>query len=378
MYGITIYNGKLFEFKATDDFIISNKHKAKFIIPDMELDSNPKTYSINRNFFERVKACISKHNQIPIYFLGDILNDPNGKAKDGKDICGEFLNWFSTLNNTHVIRGNGEMDLIDDGILDASPTKIDIENYKLTFGHGKYTHVIYLKKLQNETEEEMRLRIQNTLEKIYRESIVYEYLTDEKIILSHAPLLDYEDYYFDVVGNKIIKRDRGDFKTHFTSIKNREKDYNDLRNLFYRNDEIKNRIAGHIRFYADWNIIKKENKFCILTNDEPYYEKLKGKIYYAKPGRTFNGTRKMFVLFNGVPPPTIKISVDDTHRYLNGIFQQEKFSGGYSSKIMLYEYHEDTFAKLLFYLFFMLVIILIVSLITSNIYYKNNTSIKQT
>ena len=130
MYGITIYNGKLFEFKATDDFIISNKHKAKFIIPDMELDSNPKTYSINRNFFERVKACISKHNQIPIYFLGDILNDPNGKAKDGKDICGEFLNWFSTLNNTHVIRGNGEMDLIDDGILDASPTKIDIENYK--------------------------------------------------------------------------------------------------------------------------------------------------------------------------------------------------------------------------------------------------------
>lgn len=106
MYGITVYGGKIFEFKVTEEYINSNKHKAKFIIPDMDLDSNSKTYITNRNFFEYVKNCISKYRDIPIYFLGDILNNPDGTANDGTDICGEFLNWFSTLNDVHVIRGN--------------------------------------------------------------------------------------------------------------------------------------------------------------------------------------------------------------------------------------------------------------------------------
>ena len=388
MRGLTVYDDKLFEFEATDAFLDLNKDKAKFIIPDMELDSNPNTYSRNRSFFERVKAYTSKYEEIPIYFIGDILNNPKGKAEDGTDICGEFLNWFSTLKNkTYVIRGNGEMDLCKDGILNASLTKDDDETYVLKFGKDEYEHVIYIKQLPNETEDKIKKRIQNVLEKIYNNNNFYEYLTDEKIILTHAPLLNYVDHGFDItIDKKIIKQSSGKTKPHPTSIKGKEKCYDDARTLFHYNDEIKYNIAGHVPIYDDWNIIKYDDKFCILTNDEPYYEKFDEEIngkyvkvkYYANPGHIFDGSRKIFVLFDGIEPPSNKKSIDDTDRYLKGLLQNKKIFGGYSSEIMMHEYYENTFARLLLFLFFVIVIVLIVSLISVNIYYKNNISINQT
>lgn len=386
MYCLTVYEDKLYEFEATDEFINSNKDKAKIIIPDMELDSNEDTYLMNKNFFTRVKECINEHKQIPIYFLGDILNNPTGYAEDGTDICGEFLNWFSALENddVRVIRGNGEMDLVSDGILDASLTKVTEETYMLKFSKGQYPHNIYIKKLSSEDENGMRKRIQETLQKIYGDSTLYE-LIGEKIILSHAPLLNYQEYYFKTIGDKIIKQTQGKIKNHPTSIAGKEKCYDGIRELFYSDSKIKYNIAGHIPIYDDCNIIKyNNNKFCILTNDEPYYEKFKGKKYYADPGHKFNGTRKIIVLFDNVKPPSSSplssksILIDNTNRYLTGLLQDKKIHGGYSSEIMICEYHEDTFAKLLLFLFVALVIILIVSLITASIYYKSNTNMKQT
>lgn len=191
----------------------------------------------------------------------------------------------------------GEMDLIEDGILNASPAKIDYENYKLEFSGERYSHKIYFEKFQNETEEEMKLRIKKAIDTIYNKSSISEFLVNEGVILTHAPLLDYEDNYVDVIKNRIVKRNEDKTKIHFTTIKRRENLYNKLRSSFYHNNQIKYSIAGHVPIYDDWNIIKIENKFCILTNDEPYSEKIRGKILYANPGKMFNGTRKIFVLF---------------------------------------------------------------------------------
>lgn len=395
MRGLTIYGGGLYEFDVTDEYITLNKDRAKFIIPDMELDSNKDSYPRNRKFFERVKECIGKHKEIPIYFLGDILNNPTGYADDGTDICGEFLNWFSTLknDNTCVIRGNGEMDLHKDEILNSTLTETGKEDtYVLTFGKDPYKHEIYIKKSPNETKEKMEERIHSALEKIYNNRTLYVHLIDEKIILTHAPLLDYIDNYFDVTADGyIIKQSSGKTKTHLTSINRREHVYFKARNLFHDGTKIKYNIAGHVPIYNDWNIIKCDNKFCILTNDETYYEKINGMRCKAPAGHIFDGSGKIFVLFNNVePPPTTKKLIETTP-YLTGkpqfndYFKNSKKSnksyrryGGDSSEIMLYEYNEDTFAKLLLFLFFALVIILIVSLITVYIYHKNNTSIKQT